>query len=101
MEEGSLRCDANISVMKKNSKQFGTKVEVKNMNSTRNLKKAIDFEINRQVNLIENGNKVVHETRSFNAANNSTVSMRHKEEANDYRYFPEPDIQPFYVSKIT
>ena len=99
MEEGSLRCDANISVMKKNSKQFGTKVEVKNMNSTRNLKKAIDFEINRQVNLIENGNKVVHETRSFNAANNSTVSMRHKEEANDYRYFPEPDIQPFYVSK--
>ena len=69
------------------------------MNSTRNLKKAIDFEINRQVNLIENEIKLFTKQEAFNAANNSTVSMRHKEEANDYRYFPRPDIQPFYVLK--
>ena len=99
MEEGSLRCDANISVRLKGEKKFGTKVEVKNMNSTRNVKKAIDFEINRQIEVIESGGGVSHETRSFNAANNSTISMRHKEEANDYRYFPEPDLQPVIVTK--
>jgi len=99
MEEGSLRCDANISVRRKGEKKFGTKVEVKNMNSTRNVKKAIDFEINRQIDVIESGGVVSHETRSFNAANNSTISMRHKEEANDYRYFPEPDLQPVIVTK--
>jgi len=99
MEEGSLRCDANISVMLKGAAEFGTKVEVKNMNSTRNVVRAIEFEIDRQIDLVEAGKEVSHETRSFNAANNSTISMRHKEEANDYRYFPEPDLQPVIVTK--
>ena len=99
MEEGSLRCDANISVMLKGASEFGTKVEVKNMNSTRNVKRAIEFEIDRQIALVEEGKKVSHETRSFNAANNSTISMRHKEEANDYRYFPEPDLQAVIVTQ--
>ena len=99
MEEGSLRCDANISVMLKGATEFGTKVEVKNMNSTRNVKRAIEFEIDRQIELLEEGGAVVHETRSFNAANNTTISMRHKEEANDYRYFPEPDLQAVIVTE--
>ncbi len=99
MEEGSLRCDANISVMLKGATEFGTKVEVKNMNSTRNVKRAIEFEIKRQIEILEEGGKINHETRSFNAANNSTISMRHKEEANDYRYFPEPDLQPVIVTE--
>ena len=99
MEEGSLRCDANISVMLKGATEFGTKVEVKNMNSTRNVKRAIEFEIKRQIDLLEGGGTVVHETRSFNAANNTTISMRHKEEANDYRYFPEPDLQAVIVTE--
>ncbi len=98
MEEGSLRCDANISVRLK-GKKLGTKVEVKNMNSTRNLKRAIDFEIKRQIKQIEKGEKVKHETRSFNASNNTTISMRHKEKANDYRYFPEPDLQPIILNQ--
>lgn len=99
MEEGSLRCDANISVRVKGNKKFGTKVEVKNMNSTRNIKKAIDFEIKRQIAILESGEKITHETRSFNPNNSSTVSMRHKEEANDYRYFPEPDLQPIIITE--
>ena len=99
MEEGSLRCDANISVMLKGASEFGTKVEVKNMNSTRNVKRAIEFEIDRQIALVEAGKDISHETRSFNAANNSTISMRHKEEANDYRYFPEPDLQAVIVTQ--
>ena len=99
MEEGSLRCDANISVMLKGATEFGTKVEVKNMNSTRNVKRAIEFEIDRQIELLEGGGTVVHETRSFNAANNTTITMRHKEEANDYRYFPEPDLQAVIVTE--
>ena len=99
MEEGSLRCDANISVMLKGATEFGTKVEVKNMNSTRNVKRAIEFEIDRQIELLEKGGDVVHETRSFNAADNTTISMRHKEEANDYRYFPEPDLQAVIVTE--
>ena len=99
MEEGSLRCDANISVRLKGAEKFGTKVEVKNMNSSSNVKKAIEFEIERQIELIENGEEVVHETRSFNAANGGTISMRHKEKANDYRFFPEPDLQPVIVTQ--
>ena len=99
MEEGSLRCDANVSVMLKDATEFGTKVEVKNMNSSRNVKRAIEFEIDRQIELLESGGIISHETRSFNAANNSTISMRHKEEANDYRYFPEPDLQPVIVTE--
>lgn len=99
MEEGSLRCDANVSVRIKGEKGFGTKVEVKNMNSSSNVKKAIEYEINRQINILEKREKVVHETRSFNATNGSTISMRHKEEANDYRYFPEPDLQPVIITQ--
>ena len=99
MEEGSLRCDANVSVMLKGTKKFGTKVEIKNMNSSRNVKKAIEFEIKRQIETIEKGEVVKHETRSFNATQNNTISMRHKEEANDYRYFPEPDLQPIIITE--
>ena len=99
MEEGSLRCDANISVRLKGSEKFGTKVEIKNMNSIRNVKNAIEFEIERQISLLEKGESIVHETRGFNATNGKTLSQRHKEEANDYRYFPEPDLQPIIISK--
>lgn len=99
MEEGSLRCDANISVMLKGSKVFGTKVEVKNMNSIRNVQRAIEFEIERQIEALENGETIAQETRSFDALKNTTISMRSKEAANDYRYFPEPDLQPIYVGK--
>ena len=99
MEEGSLRCDANISVRKKGEKEFGTKVEVKNMNSTRNIKKAIEFEINRQINDIESGKEILHETRSFNAVSGKTVGMRGKEKDNDYRFFTEPDLQPVMITK--
>ena len=98
LEEGSLRCDANISVMLKGSKKLGDRVEVKNMNSLRNVKKAIEFERDRQIELIENGGVVEQQTRSFNAANGSTVLMRSKENANDYRYFPEPDLQPVILT---
>ena len=99
MEEGSLRCDANISVRLKGSEKFGTKVEIKNMNSIRNVKNAIEFEIERQISLLEKGENIVHETRGFNATNGKTSSQRHKEEANDYRYFPEPDLQPIIIDK--
>lgn len=99
MEEGSLRCDANISVMLKGSKNFGKKVEVKNMNSFRNVQRAIDFEVKRQIDLIEAGEEIAGETRSFDAVNDKTFSMRSKENANDYRYFPEPDLQPVYVTQ--
>ncbi len=99
MEEGSLRCDANISVMLKDAKEFGKKVEVKNMNSFRNVQRAIDFEIKRQVDLLEDGKKVDGETRSYDAVNDKTFMLRSKENANDYRYFPEPDLQPVYVTQ--
>lgn len=99
MEEGSMRCDANISVRLKGEKKLGTKVEVKNLNSIRNVKKAIDFEINRLINLLENGEEIIQQTRSFDANNGTTFSLRSKEEANDYRYFPEPDLAPFFVSE--
>jgi aspartyl-tRNA(Asn)/glutamyl-tRNA(Gln) amidotransferase subunit B len=98
MEEGSLRCDANISVMLKGSKVFGKKVEVKNMNSFRNVQRAIDYEIKRQIDLIEAGENIAGETRSFDAVKDLTFSMRSKESANDYRYFPEPDLQPIFVT---
>lgn len=99
MEEGSLRCDANVSVRKKGAEEFGTKVEVKNMNSIRNVQRAINFEIERQIEMVEKGEKIAQETRSFDALNTRTISMRTKEAANDYRYFPEPDLQPLFVSK--
>jgi len=98
MEEGSMRCDANISVRRKGEKKLGTKVEVKNLNSIKNVKRAIDFEINRLIQLLENGEEVIQQTRSFDAANGTTFSLRTKEEANDYRYFPEPDLAPFVVT---
>lgn len=99
MEEGSMRCDANISVRLKGEKKLGTKVEVKNLNSIRNVKKAIDYEINRLVGLLEKGEKVIQQTRSFDADNGTTFSLRSKEEANDYRYFVEPDLAPFFVTE--
>ena len=98
MEEGSLRCDANISVMLKDAKQFGKKVEVKNMNSIRNVQRAIDHEIERQIDEIEKGNLIVSETRTFDAGTGLTYGMRTKEELNDYRYFPDPDLSPMEVS---
>lgn len=99
MEEGSLRCDANISVMLKGASEFGKKVEVKNMNSFRNVQRAIDFEIKRQIDLLESGGVVEGETRSFDAVKDLTFLLRSKENANDYRYFPEPDLQPVYVTQ--
>ncbi len=99
MEEGSLRCDANISVMLKDATEFGTKVEVKNMNSIRNVQKAIEFEIERQIEAVEAGETIAQETRSFDALKGITISMRSKEAANDYRYFPEPDLLPITVTQ--
>jgi aspartyl-tRNA(Asn)/glutamyl-tRNA(Gln) amidotransferase subunit B len=99
MEEGSLRCDANISVRIKGTEKFGTKVEVKNMNSIRNVQRAIEFEIQRQVDAVEKGEKISQETRTFNAETGKTISMRTKEGSSDYRYFPEPDLQPLYVNE--
>lgn len=99
MEEGSLRCDANVSVRLKGNAEFGTKVEVKNMNSIRNVQRAIEFEITRQIETLENGGQLTQETRAFDALKGSTISMRTKEAANDYRYFPEPDLPPITVSQ--
>ncbi len=99
MEEGSMRCDANVSVRLKGEKKLGTKVEVKNLNSIRNVKKAIDFEIERLINLLKEGKEIRQETRSFDAGSGTTFSLRSKEEANDYRYFPEPDLAPFLISE--
>jgi aspartyl-tRNA(Asn)/glutamyl-tRNA(Gln) amidotransferase subunit B len=98
MEEGSMRCDANISVRKKGDPQLGTKVEVKNLNSIRNVKRAIEFEAKRLVDLIEAGEKVIQQTRSFDAGNGTTFALRTKEDANDYRYFADPDLTPFVVT---
>ncbi len=99
MEEGSLRCDANVSVMLQDAKEFGKKVEVKNMNSIRNVQRAIDHEIERQIEVLERGEDVISETRTFEAATGKTFSMRTKEELNDYRYFPDPDLSPVIVSE--
>jgi aspartyl-tRNA(Asn)/glutamyl-tRNA(Gln) amidotransferase subunit B len=99
MEEGSLRCDANISIRAVGTEAFGTKVEVKNMNSISNVKRAIESEIERQTAVLESGGIIVSETRGFNALKGNTFSMRSKEAANDYRYFPEPDLPPFLVSE--
>lgn len=99
MEEGSLRCDANVSVRKKGEMAFGTKTEVKNMNSFRFVERALAYEINRQVDLLENGEKVVQETLLWDANKGIVVPMRSKEEAHDYRYFPEPDLVPVCVDK--
>ncbi|AJE02032.1 Asp-tRNA(Asn)/Glu-tRNA(Gln) amidotransferase subunit GatB [Geobacter pickeringii] len=98
MEEGSFRCDANVSVMPVGSTTFGTRTETKNVNSFRFVKQAIEYEIERQIELIEEGGKVVQETRLFNPDSGETRSMRGKEEAHDYRYFPDPDLVPLVIS---
>lgn len=97
MEEGSLRCDANVSVMLKGAAQFGTKAEVKNVNSFRYIRAALEYEIERQIEVLESGNRVVQESRLWNNAEGRTYSMRSKEQAHDYRYFPEPDLPPLVV----
>jgi aspartyl-tRNA(Asn)/glutamyl-tRNA(Gln) amidotransferase subunit B len=99
MEEGSLRCDANVSVRRAGETRFGTKTEVKNMNSFRNVERALEFEIRRQIQLIEDGGRVVQETLLWDAGQNVAVPMRSKEEAHDYRYFPEPDLVPVLVDE--
>jgi aspartyl-tRNA(Asn)/glutamyl-tRNA(Gln) amidotransferase subunit B len=99
MEEGSLRCDANVSVRVKGAERFGTKVEVKNVNSFRFVRAAIEFEIERQIEVIEAGGRITQESRLWNASEGRTYSMRSKEQAHDYRYFPEPDLPPLIVSQ--
>jgi len=99
MEEGSLRCDANVSIRPKGEKRFGTKVEIKNMNSFNSVKRAIEYEIARQIEILESGGTIVQETRLYDAEKNKTFSMRTKEEAHDYRYFPEPDLPPIVIDK--
>lgn len=99
MEEGSLRCDANISIRPKGREQFGTKTEVKNMNSFRNVERALEYEINRQIGLLEDGGTVVQETLLWDADKNIALPMRSKEEAHDYRYFPDPDLVPVLVDQ--
>ena len=99
MEEGSLRCDANISVRPMGTSILGTKVEVKNLNSIRNIKKAIEFEIERLTALVEAGETIIQQTRSFDANNDTTFAIRDKEDANDYRYFPDPDLAPFQLTE--
>jgi aspartyl-tRNA(Asn)/glutamyl-tRNA(Gln) amidotransferase subunit B len=98
MEEGSLRCDANVSVRPRGRAAFGTKVEVKNLNSFRYLQKALEFEIERHIGVLESGGKIIQETRLWNQGESRTVSMRSKEKAHDYRYFPEPDLLPVHIS---
>jgi aspartyl-tRNA(Asn)/glutamyl-tRNA(Gln) amidotransferase subunit B len=99
MEEGSLRCDANVSVRPRGQQQFGTKTEIKNVNSFRFIREALEYEIDRQIEVIESGGKITQETRLYNAAEGKTYSMRSKEHAHDYRYFPEPDLLPLVVDE--
>jgi aspartyl-tRNA(Asn)/glutamyl-tRNA(Gln) amidotransferase subunit B len=98
MEEGSLRCDANVSVRLKGAPKFGTKAEVKNVNSFRFVRAALEYEIERQIEVIESGGRVAQESRLWNAGEGKTYSMRSKEQAHDYRYFPEPDLPPLLVT---
>ena len=99
MEEGSLRCDANVSVMLKGAEKFGTKAEVKNVNSFRYIRAALEYEIERQIGVIEDGGRVIQESRLWNNAEGRTFSMRSKEHAHDYRYFPEPDLPPLVIGE--
>jgi len=98
MEEGSMRCDANISIRPEGSTSLGTRVEVKNLNSINNVRKAIDLEVARLIKITESGEKILQETRSYNADNNTSFSLRSKEEADDYRYFPEPDLPVILIT---
>jgi len=99
MEEGNFRCDANVSVRQKGQKEFGTRTELKNMNSFRHVEKALEYEIKRQIALLEDGEEVIQETRLWDADQEITVSMRGKEEAHDYRYFPDPDLVPLRIDE--
>ena len=99
LEEGSMRCDANISIMPKGSKEYGTRAEIKNINSFSALERALEYEIDRQIEIVEDGGQVVQETRLWNDDTRETKSMRSKEDANDYRYFPEPDLMPLSISR--
>src|SRR5712664_347348 len=99
MEEGSLRCDGNISVRPRGQKEFGTKTEVKNVNSFRFIREALEYEIERQISVIESGGKITQETRLYNSHEGKTYGMRSKEQAHDYRYFPEPDLLPLVVDE--
>ena len=99
LEEGSMRCDANISIMPKGSKEFGTRAEIKNVNSFSALQRAIEYEIDRQIDIVEEGGQVVQETRLWDDNSRETRSMRGKEDAHDYRYFPEPDLMPLEISR--
>jgi len=99
MEEGSLRCDANVSVRPRGQKQFGTKTEIKNVNSFRFIREALEYEIDRQIRIVESGGKITQETRLYNSIEGKTYGMRSKEQAHDYRYFPEPDLLPLVVDE--
>jgi len=99
MEEGSLRCDANVSVRPRGQKQLGTKTEIKNVNSFRFIRQALEYEIDRQIGVVESGGKITQETRLYNYAEGKTYGMRSKEQAHDYRYFPEPDLLPLVVDE--
>jgi aspartyl-tRNA(Asn)/glutamyl-tRNA(Gln) amidotransferase subunit B len=99
MEQGSLRCDANVSIRPMGSKEFGTKTEVKNLNSFRSVQRAIEYEIARQIDIVEEGGKIIQETRTWDENKGITLSLRSKEEAHDYRYFPDPDLTPLVISR--
>src|SRR5439155_11275746 len=99
MEEGSLRCDANVSIRPRGQKQFGTKTEVKNVNSFRFIRQALEYEIERQAEVLESGGRIMQETRLYNSSEGKTYGMRSKEQAHDYRYFPEPDLLPLVVDE--
>ncbi len=98
MEEGSFRCDANVSIRPKGAAEFGTRAELKNLNSFRHVQKAIEYEVSRQQDVLEDGDKVIQETRLFDSVKGVTMSMRDKEEAHDYRYFPDPDLVPVHIT---
>src|SRR5579859_5203354 len=99
MEEGSLRCDVNVSVRPRGQKEFGTKAEIKNVNSFRFIREALEYDIRRQIDVLESGEKITQETRLYNSNEGKTYSMRSKEQAHDYRYFPEPDLLPLVVDE--
>lgn len=101
MQEGSFRCDANVSIRPKGQEKFGTRAELKNINSFRNVERAINYEVERQIDVLESGGEVIQETRLYDADKNETRAMRSKEEANDYRYFPDPDLLPLIIDQGT
>lgn len=100
LEEGSLRCDCNVSVKRKDAKEFGTRVEIKNLNSFRFIEKAVSYEIDRQIEVVSSGGKIIQETRLYDADKNKTYTMRVKEDADDYRYFPDPDLLPITIDPL-